>query len=123
MLKHNFITTYTSVHTHTHTRFIPRLCDMAWEREHTHTYIQCLSYADSLYDVEATQSSGDEDSWQLGVPMKFLDLQLALVDEQQLWRDISPSLSFSATSIFVLLHCQVPLNNLEVAMTTQYYMH
>ena len=85
--------------------------------ENTYIHIQCLSYADSFYDVEATQCCGDEDSRQLRVPVKFLDLRLALVDEQQLWRDIH-SLSSSASSILILLHSQVPLNNLEVAMTT-----
>ncbi len=53
-----------------------------------HENLQTLLDADSLEDIKASVSGGDEDAGQLRVPVQFFDLFLSLMNEQQLWGDV-----------------------------------
>ena len=77
-----------------------------------YTFLTTL-YTDCLEYIKSTEGSGKEHPRQLWVPVQFLDLGLALVNEEQLWRNVARYIGIRVLRrVFILLYCQVPLNNL-----------
>lgn len=66
-------------------------------------------HADSSKDIEVTVSGCHDNARQLGVPVKLLDILLALVDKEQLWGDVQ-----RIRITVITLHRQIPQCHLVI---------